>query len=175
MSSPPRSPSRGPIPLGNKTFYSRPTVWTRVYSSKSGTKGSFGTKPWDTTGFHFTKSPTQTNRKEPVSGCRWMQSRSWKTEWWSGPEIPLAITFSSTAASNCLTTLKTWTPAGCSVSWRHTTTCWTKRCRRCETAEGGASNNSSFTLVCRRTAITQARSTTRWSSITRPTGRPRST
>jgi hypothetical protein len=38
----------------------RPTVWTRVYSSKSGTKGSFGTKPWDTTGFHFTKSPTQT-------------------------------------------------------------------------------------------------------------------
>lgn len=43
------------------------------------------------------------SRKEPVSGCRWMQSRSWKTEWWSGPEIPLAIIFSSTAASNCLT------------------------------------------------------------------------
>ena len=45
-----------------------------------------------------------------------------------------------------LKTPKTWTPAGCSVSWRHTTTYWTKRYPRCETAGSGASNNSSFTV-----------------------------
>ena len=50
------------------------------------------------------------SRKEPVSGCRWMQSRSWKTGWWSGPEIPPAITFSSTAASNCLTVKAFYSP-----------------------------------------------------------------
>lgn len=50
-----------------------------------------------------TLKSTDINRREPVSGCRWMQSRSWKTEWWSGPEIQPVITFSSTAASNCLT------------------------------------------------------------------------
>ena len=46
-------------------FYSfictaRPTAWTRDYSSKSGTKGSSGTKPWDTIGSHSTKSRTRT-------------------------------------------------------------------------------------------------------------------